>query len=183
MLVAHRQRKNVQQNTQEEYRLKSNANYFHTLTFLGSEKPGFFFFNYIQSLWITRVTDKTVHRWVKCSAWALQASLTWGHLLEGDAVSVGRRNNAWNMGGQTQPAAAVVTTSATLWRVPSVLFSMQWTKVWLVTQPSLYSEAENCLIIVHYVVLFSYSHIIIASPESQDASVGSAQLRWFLYLS
>lgn len=87
------------------------------------------------------------------------------------------------MGGQTQPAAALTTTSATLWHVPSVLFNMRRTKVWLVTQPSLYSEAENCLIIVHYVLLFSCSHIIIASPESQDATVGSAQLHWFLYLS
>lgn len=87
------------------------------------------------------------------------------------------------MGGQTQPAAALVTTSATLWHVPSVLFSMQRTKVWLVTQPSLYSEAENCLIIVHYVVLFSYSHIIIASSKSRDAAVGSAQLHCLLYLS
>lgn len=68
-----------------------------------------------------------------------------------------------------------------LWHVPSVLFNMQRTKVWLVTQPSLYSE--NCLIIVHYVVLFSCSHIIIVSSESQDATVDSAQLHWFLYLS
>lgn len=78
------------------------------------------------------------------------------------------------MDGQTQPAAALLT-SATLWHVPSMLLSMRWTKVWLVTQPSLYSEAENCLIIVHYVVLFLYSHSIIASPESQDTAVGSVQ--------